>query len=587
MTPPIVVAIDFGTTRSAYAYTVEGEASGKILVRVPDTAAASPSSSTKTETAVLLSRGGTGDLMAFGPEAVDQFAHQDHDEDDPALFRWFKLDLCKSVHGQTSVQSVMTNSSSGRHTVPLFHVMKASLSYFKDDILRFLSSTRGRNVDAMEVTWVITVPAIYDDFAKRFMRQAAHGAGMIDRVESVRLRLCLEPEAACLAVTTEDNPLTCEAEGKHMMIVDCGGGTVDITAHKILSVYPLRLAEVAAPDGGVWGSTRVDTAFEELLSELLGSWMDKVSDETQLSIMMTWERKKAEFTGQDSSQSLRLDLSQLSNSGMTREDMEDLRTRYNSSRSTPHTVKGRNFMVTLPVALVSSLFTPTIEKIAQCLRKINGTSALRDLHRVFLVGGFSRSPLLKSMAREELQRVTRCVVDVHEPDLAIVRGAVMYPTMSTVFNSRKARLTYGIRCHPEFDRTNFEHLKRHAAGKTQMCGDTFRVMDCFDSHVTVGDDIPSDGVMTVRSYTPSGMSHTTNTIQVFATAKTRPRYVDAPGVFMVGEVTFDLDMTTPTLQERGYRIEMIFGGTELTVRVLHRTDDVQIRDAVMSMSRAP
>ncbi|CAM9681303.1 unnamed protein product [Ectocarpus fasciculatus] len=438
MAPPIVVAIDFGTTRSAYAYMVEGEASGKILVRVPDSALASPSSSVKTETAALLNRKGRGDLIAFGLAARDQCAYQDHDEEDAALFRWFKLDLCKTGQGQTSVERVMTKSSSGRHTVPLFHVIKTSLIYFKDDVLRFLSSTRGRDVDAKEVTWVITVPAIYDDFAKRFMREAAHGAGMIDRVDSVRLRLCLEPEAACLAVTTDDNPLTCEAEGKNMMIVDCGGGTVDITAYKILSVDPLKLAEVTAPDGGIWGSTRVDNAFEELLKILLGSWMDEVSDETYLSIMMTWERTKAEFTGQDSSQSLRLDLSELSNSGLTREDMEELRTRYNSSRSAPHQVKGRLFMVTLPATLVSTLFTPTIEKIAQCLRKITGMSSLRNLDRVYLVGGFSRSPLVKSMAREELQRFSGCVVDVHEPDLAIVRGAVMYPTMSTVFNSSEA-----------------------------------------------------------------------------------------------------------------------------------------------------
>ncbi|CAM9221182.1 unnamed protein product [Ectocarpus sp. 12 AP-2014] len=587
MAPPIVVAIDFGTTRSAYAYTVEGEAGGSILVRVPESVLTSPSSSVKTETAALLSRRGRGDLIAFGPAALEQFAHQDHDAEDVALFRWFKLDLCETAPGQTSVERVMTKSSSGRHTVPLLHVMKTSLSYFKDDILRFLSSTRGRDVDATEVTWVITVPAIYDDFAKRFMRQAAHGADMIDRVDSVRLRLCLEPEAACLAVTTDDNPLTCEAEGKHMMIIDCGGGTVDITAHKILSVDPLKLVEVAAPDGGVWGSTRVDKAFEEWLKMFLGSWEKEIDEETFLSIMVTWERKKVEFTGQDASQSLRLDLSQLCNNGLTRPDMEELRTRYNSSRSTPYTVTGKNFAVVLPAALVSSFFTPTLEKIAQCLRNISGMSALRNLHRVYLVGGFSRSPLLKSMAREELQRVTRCVVDVHEPDLAIVRGAVMYPTMSTVFNSRKAKLTYGIGASFKFDGTIPEHVKRRAAGKTLLIEDEVWVSNCFSPHVTVGDDIPSDGVLTCRGYTPLSDTSTSNIVAIYASSKSRPRYVDEPGVFRVGEVTFDLDMTKPTREERSYRVEMTFGGTELKVRVLHRTDDEQIRDAMMNVFRAP
>ncbi|CAN0154413.1 unnamed protein product [Ectocarpus sp. 6 AP-2014] len=419
------------------------------------------------------------------------------------------------------------------------------------------------------------------------MREAAHRAGMIDRVDSVRLRLCLEPEAACLEVTTEDNPLTCEAEGKHMMIVDCGGGTVDVTAHKILSVDPLKLFEVAAPDGGVWGSTRVDDAFKKWLKMFLGRWEEEIDDETFLSIMVTWERKKAEFTGEDASQSLRLDLSQLCNSGLTRPDMEELRTRYNSSRSTPQMVTGKNFGVVLPVALVSSFFTTTLEKIAQCLRKISGMSALRNLHRVYLVGGFSRSPLLKNMARKELQHFTRCVVDVHEPDLAIVRGAVMYPTMSTVFNSRKAKLTYGVSTATKFDGTIPEHVKRRAAEKTFLAEDTVYLSGCFSIHVTVGDDIPSDGVLTCQGYTPLRETATANTVCIYATSKTRPRYVDEPGVFRVGEVTFDLDMTKPTLQERSYRVEMTFGGTELKVRVLHRTDDEQIRDAMMNVLRAP
>ncbi|CAM9867376.1 unnamed protein product [Ectocarpus sp. 12 AP-2014] len=584
MVPSIVVAIDFGTTRSAYAYAVEGEA---ILVRVPGSAVNSPSSSIKTEPAALLSVGGGGDLLAFGPAALEKFIDLEHEEEDPALFRWFKLDLCETVEGQTSVLSVMTKSTSGLHTAPLFHVIKASLVYFKDEILRSVSSTRRRDVDATEVTWVITVPAVYDDFAKRFMRQAAHGAGMIDRVDSVRLRLCLEPEAACLAVTTEDNPLTCEAEGKHMMIVDCGGGTVDITVHKILSINPLRLAEVAAPDGGPWGSTRVDKAFEEWLKMFLGSWEKEIYEETFLSIMLTWERTKVEFTGQHSSQSLRLNLSELSGNGLTRENMEELCTQCNSSQSTQHNVTVKNFVVTLPAALVSSFFTPTIKKIASCFRQINGMSALRDLHRVYLVGGFSRSPLLKSMAREELQRVTRSVVDVHEPDLAILRGAVMYPSMSTVFTSRKARLTYGVNDSLEFDGTNPEHVERHTAGKTTLIGNTVYVSGCFSTLVNAGDDIPGDAVMTSRSYTPVSETDTTSTLGIYATSARRPSFVDEPGIFVVGEVTVDLDMTKPTAEERSFRVEIAFGGTELTVRVLHDASGEEIRDAVLNIWRAP
>ncbi|CAN0387449.1 unnamed protein product, partial [Hapterophycus canaliculatus] len=97
-----------------------------------------------------------------------------------------------------------------------------------------------------------------------------------------------------------------------MMVVDCGGGTVDITTYDILSVDPLNLAEAKAPSGGMWGSTYVDKAFKRWLKDFLGDWFETIrKTETLVSITLTWERKKAEFPGQDPTQPLRLIFSDL------------------------------------------------------------------------------------------------------------------------------------------------------------------------------------------------------------------------------------------------------------------------------------
>lgn len=331
MAPRIVVAVDLGTTRSAWAYKVGDSINDKIFVRIPEGASLSPSSNTKTETAALIDRHGKGELVAFGPAALERHAENAANiegdpsgDDEEALFRWFKCALFKNKPGQTTVERVTVKSTAG-HTVPLLGAMKATLSYFKDDVLGFLSSLTGRKIDAGDVSWVVTVPAIYDDFAKNFMRRAAHEAGMIDSIGSTNLRLCLEPEAACLDVIPrgDDSPLTCEAVGKKMMLVDCGGGTVDITTHSIVSVNPLNVVEVAPPTGGAWGSTQVDEAFKQWLKRFLGEWYEKVAKtETFLAIMMTWERKKAEFNGLESTEPVRLNLSVLKQQQMVGQDME-------------------------------------------------------------------------------------------------------------------------------------------------------------------------------------------------------------------------------------------------------------------------
>ena len=55
------------------------------------------------------------------------------------------------------------------------------------------------------------------------------------------------------------------------MILDCGGGTVDVTVHSLVTNTPFRLNELAPPSGGPWGSTYVDAAFCKLLREMIGA----------------------------------------------------------------------------------------------------------------------------------------------------------------------------------------------------------------------------------------------------------------------------------------------------------------------------
>lgn len=48
-------------------------------------------------------------------------------------------------------------------------------------------------------------------------------------------------------------------------MVDCGGGTVDISSFTVVSVAPARLDQLGKAIGGSWGSTKVDEQFEGYL----------------------------------------------------------------------------------------------------------------------------------------------------------------------------------------------------------------------------------------------------------------------------------------------------------------------------------
>lgn len=134
----------------------------------------------------------------------------------------------------------------------------AALSFITGHLRR----TLGSFFDAEQVQWCLKVPAMWSDAAKAKMRQAAHRAGITGSVDSDALVIALEPEAAALYARHEEGGPFSLPEGHTFMVVDAGGGTVDITVHEVVSRGgQLALAEVAAGTGALFGATYVDETF--------------------------------------------------------------------------------------------------------------------------------------------------------------------------------------------------------------------------------------------------------------------------------------------------------------------------------------
>ncbi|CAB5380726.1 unnamed protein product [Rhizophagus irregularis] len=111
------------------------------------------------------------------------------------------------------------------------------------DYLREIGKCVGETIDSRwdgmkleNVLFILTVPAEYDDKAIRIMRECMNDAKLIDDLYSERLQFTTEPEAAaiyCMENNLKEHDLT--DSGTTFMIVDCGGGTVDLTTRKLLN----------------------------------------------------------------------------------------------------------------------------------------------------------------------------------------------------------------------------------------------------------------------------------------------------------------------------------------------------------------
>lgn len=174
--PICTIAIDFGTAGTGYAYSFTG--SDVIEAKEPG-----GQDARKTLTNLLLNDDGS--FRAFGFEARRQYS----ESGTGAFFSNYKM-LLENVGGRAT--DTMAKAYNGK-THKLLDVIKQTLKFVKDEALKECGRALPDGLTARECQWVLTVPAIWSDAAKGFMRTAAFQAGLMDTEDSRRLLLALEP----------------------------------------------------------------------------------------------------------------------------------------------------------------------------------------------------------------------------------------------------------------------------------------------------------------------------------------------------------------------------------------------------------
>lgn len=215
------------------------------------------------------------------------------DEETGMLFQTYKMHL---LHLDANARSV-----DGRE-LPLMKVISESLKYIAEKALEKLSEQVGKIV-ATKIRWVLTVPALWSEEHKHFMRRAAVQAGFIEDLNASNLLLCLEPEGASIQCRedSEEQLKSQMGKGNVVMVLDCGGGTVDITVHKLTCNPDEKfLCEELLPSSGgcEWGSKYVDMYFEQFVADFFGEDLYQVyrsNAMARLDILKHFEMLKRKF----------------------------------------------------------------------------------------------------------------------------------------------------------------------------------------------------------------------------------------------------------------------------------------------------
>uniref|UniRef100_A0A8K9V3F5 Heat shock protein 12A n=1 Tax=Oncorhynchus mykiss TaxID=8022 RepID=A0A8K9V3F5_ONCMY len=560
----VVVAVDFGTTSSGYAYAFTKEPECIHTMRRWE--GGDPGvSNQKTPTTILL----TPDrkFHSFGYAARDFY----HDLDPTESKHWLYLEKFKMKLHTTAE----------------------------------LSDQAGAEFDNTNIRWVITVPAIWKMPAKQFMREAAYKAGLVPRDTPEQLIISLEPEAASIycrklrlhqmidigtkttqngfspnenvgaGMTQAKEPVRSKRqsrtflvenvigelwseleEGDTYVVVDCGGGTVDLTVHQI-QLPEGHLKELYKASGGPYGSIGIDYEFEKLLCKIFGpDFIDQFKIKRPaawVDLMIAFEsRKRAAAPDRTNPLNINLPFSFIDYYKKFRGHSVEHALRKSNVDFVKWSSQG---MLRMNPDAMNALFKPTIDHIIQHLTDLFDKPEVCDIKFLFLVGGFAESPLLQQAVQNMLHGRSRIIIP-HDVGLTILKGAVLFGLDPSVIKVRRSPLTYGVGVLNRYVEGKHPPDKMLVKDGTRWCTDVFDTFIVCDQSVALGETVK-------RSYTPAKPSQQVIIIHIYCSEKEGVGFISEPGVRKCGTLRLDVTGTETSAARREIQTHLQFGDTEI------------------------
>lgn len=400
-----------------------------------------------------------------------------------------------------------------------------------------------------------------------------------------KLSLALEPESAsiyCHEKCKQQLTQYTEAAQYTYLIVDIGGGTVDMCVHQYRKLPQPHITEAYPSSGNDYGGAKVNNEFEEFLEDLvndkhfkrfLSTSSDKVNAKNLTSLNQllneTFEKKKVRF-GDKEQRNGKLSI-QLPCAFLTA--YVDEIKESTAHRSDVELVEQE---LRISCELMSSFFKPIKEGILEHIKDM--LECKPDIKIIYLVGGFGGSKCIETAIQEHFNG--KCIVPI-EPAYAVVKGAVLQKQKPNAIKSRRADATYGVNtCIPFINGLhNTKYLFNDDDGKS-MCSSIFHTI------IERGDIIES-GYAFVSTLCPIKHNQTEMDLVFYSSEENDIFYVtgewgensrkDEPApVQEIGKIVLQMPEMAGD-KEREVDVTFIFSHTEIQVRAFDQTSKTEVK----------
>ncbi|KAK3602710.1 hypothetical protein CHS0354_017152 [Potamilus streckersoni] len=548
----LVAAIDFGTTCTGYAYSLtQHYEEDPLNIRTKQSWKGSVDISIQAPTSILFDT--NRKFHSFGFEAENKYkdfaAKQTHRQ--WFFFKHFKMML----HRNKNLTRDTELEASNQGLMKAIDVFSEAIRAVTDHLYSTITTECGHAVKRSEIRWVLTVPAIWSDSAKMFMREAAEKAG----IEGDQLVLALEPEAA--SIYCKEQAIIKEAKdggailrhfnpGEKYMVLDLGGGTVDVTIHQVNTNGTLN--EVYSASGGPWGGITVNEAFRNSIEVAVGKdiFLESRNQDQYGWIMLEkqFEDEKRKFYPGDSV-SHRLHLPKYFTHKKYLDLAEQFKVKYGDALEVED-----NFYLVIDPSMMEEYFDAAIYKIKYHIHSLLRKEKLGNISSIMLVGGFAESRVVQDKITKTF--TTKSVFVPPEAGVSVLKGAMMFGHSPNIIAERISPWTYGVHTRAVFDK------RRHDTNRIKKIGGKEYVENAFVKYLEIGESVLVGGSTLSHVFTVANRKVHRVFWKVYKSEKKNPVYCNEEGVHCLGTLEVEL----PKDKENWYwrlKLNMTCRGTEL------------------------
>ncbi|TFK21092.1 hypothetical protein FA15DRAFT_672873 [Coprinopsis marcescibilis] len=439
----LVLAFDVGTTYSGISYSVldPGQVPEiKGVTRFP--AHEQISGASKIPTVIYYDKG--GNMCATGAEAMREGIYEMAMDEAWVKTEWFKLHIRPKSGDSQHVTMNIPPLPLGKTVVQVLadflqYLYKCAKSYIQD------THASGRDLwesVESEIDYVISHPNGWEGYQQSQIREAVVLARLVPDTNAGHSRVSFVTEGEASLHFSIDNGLPAGAmkNGEGVVIVDAGGGTVDVSAYGKKMDDTNKAAvfdEIAAPQCHFHGSVFVSIHARLYLEKILDD-SDFIEDLDHI-VRCFDKSTKVRFSSDKQAQYIKF--------GGTRDNDEACNIRFGQLK--------------LAGSDVAQFFEPSVKCIVDAvLDQIkNGHHTIKH---VVLVGGFSASDWLYSKIDEVLSpKGLNVIRPENHVNKAVSDGALSF-YLDHFVKSRVSKVAYGSFCHIPYDNTDPEHRSRES-----------------------------------------------------------------------------------------------------------------------------